>query len=131
MTSQETSDAVSGQGWRYVLNAVRTSVPVPDLATGAAVVSRAVTAAGVDVALTADLRPGCVTLALGSGKDAVAAAGRITDALRAAGHTPTPDAGGRPVQALEVAIDALDIPAVVPFWRAVLGYLPDGDRDLL
>jgi 4a-hydroxytetrahydrobiopterin dehydratase len=28
---------------------------------------------------------------------------------------------GRP-QELEVAVDALDIPAVVPFWRAVLGY---------
>ncbi len=29
---------------------------------------------------------------------------------------------GRP-QGLEIAIDALDIPAVVPFWRAVLGYV--------
>jgi hypothetical protein len=27
------------------------------------------------------------------------------------------------VQALEIAIDALDIPAVVPFWRAVFGYV--------
>ncbi|MBE7163428.1 MAG: 4a-hydroxytetrahydrobiopterin dehydratase, partial [Williamsia herbipolensis] len=34
----------------------------------------------------------------------------------------------RPVQALEIAIDALDIPAVVPFWRAVLGY-GDGTGD--
>jgi 4a-hydroxytetrahydrobiopterin dehydratase len=36
----------------------------------------------------------------------------------------------RPVQMLELAIDALDIPAVLPFWRAVLGYsdepAPDG-----
>ena len=29
---------------------------------------------------------------------------------------------GRSVQVLEIAIDALDIPAVRPFWKAVLGY---------
>ena len=29
-------------------------------------------------------------------------------------------------QALEVAIDAMDIPAVLPFWEAVLGYERDG-----
>jgi 4a-hydroxytetrahydrobiopterin dehydratase len=29
------------------------------------------------------------------------------------------------LSALEVAIDALDIPAVYPFWRAVLGYVPE------
>jgi 4a-hydroxytetrahydrobiopterin dehydratase len=26
-----------------------------------------------------------------------------------------------------VAIDALDIPAVLPFWQAVLGYVPESD----
>jgi 4a-hydroxytetrahydrobiopterin dehydratase len=29
----------------------------------------------------------------------------------------------------EIAIDALDIPAVKPFWEAVLGYRPDRDDD--
>ena len=33
-------------------------------------------------------------------------------------------------QALEVAIDAIDIPAVLPFWRAVLGYVDDGPHAL-
>lgn len=33
------------------------------------------------------------------------------------------------VTQLEVAIDALDIPAVKPFWEAVLGFEPDGDDD--
>lgn len=28
----------------------------------------------------------------------------------------------RPVQMLEMAIDALDIPAIRPFWKAVMGY---------
>jgi 4a-hydroxytetrahydrobiopterin dehydratase len=45
--------------------------------------------------------------------------------------SPVAAAGGRrPVQMLELAIDALDIAAVLPFWRAVLGYsdepAPDG-----
>lgn len=33
------------------------------------------------------------------------------------------------VASLEIAIDALDIPAVKPFWEAVLGYRPDHDDD--
>jgi 4a-hydroxytetrahydrobiopterin dehydratase len=33
------------------------------------------------------------------------------------------------VTQLEVAIDALDIPAVKPFWEAVLGYKADSDDD--
>ena len=33
------------------------------------------------------------------------------------------------VTQLEIAIDALDIPAVKPFWEAVLGYKPDQDSD--
>jgi 4a-hydroxytetrahydrobiopterin dehydratase len=31
----------------------------------------------------------------------------------------------------EIAIDALDIPAVRPFWQAVMGYAEAGDRDLV
>lgn len=32
---------------------------------------------------------------------------------------------------LEIAIDAMDIPAVMPFWRAITGYEPDGDESLV
>ena len=35
----------------------------------------------------------------------------------------------RPVQALEMAIDAIDIPAIQPFWKAVLGYVDQSDGD--
>ncbi|NYI57424.1 VOC family protein [Cellulomonas soli] len=35
------------------------------------------------------------------------------------------------VQTVQVAVDALDIPAVLPFWRAVLGYDVRGGTDLL
>jgi 4a-hydroxytetrahydrobiopterin dehydratase len=50
---------------------------------------------------------------------------RLGDALAAAGARPsgaTSAEPGRPVQQLEIAIDALDIPAVLPFWRAVLAF---------
>src|SRR4029078_512730 len=33
--------------------------------------------------------------------------------------------GDGAVQALEIAIDALDIPAVRPFWKAVTGYVAE------
>ena len=39
----------------------------------------------------------------------------------------TPTAGPRSVQLLEIAIDALDIPAVRPFWKAVLCYTDEPD----
>lgn len=32
---------------------------------------------------------------------------------------------------IEIAIDAMDIPAVFPFWRAITGYEPDGDDSLV
>lgn len=35
------------------------------------------------------------------------------------------------VGAVEIAIDALDIPAVKPFWEAVLGYKSDRDDDIV
>jgi 4a-hydroxytetrahydrobiopterin dehydratase len=35
------------------------------------------------------------------------------------------------VQAVQVAIDALVSPEVLPFWRAVLGYRQLGDEDLV
>jgi 4a-hydroxytetrahydrobiopterin dehydratase len=46
----------------------------------------------------------------------------VTDAIRALGFETSPQGPGRSVQKLEIAIDALDIPSIRPFWRAVLGY---------
>src|SRR5262249_21275639 len=46
-----------------------------------------------------------------------------TEAVTGLGLRTEPQPAGRPpVQTLEIAIDALDIPAIRPFWRAVLGY---------
>ncbi len=43
----------------------------------------------------------------------------LTEALSARGWRTAPDAR---VQLVEIAVDALDIPAVRPFWRAILAY---------
>ena len=42
LSRQEASDAVSDQGWRFLLGALRTSVPVESLARAAEVAARAV-----------------------------------------------------------------------------------------
>ncbi len=57
----------------------------------------------------------------------VALARQISDAARELG-VPVDLTG---LQAVQVAIDALVIPEVLPFWRAVLGYEDLGEEDLV
>lgn len=53
----------------------------------------------------------------------------VSDLAASRGHRPEPSTS----TSLEVAIDALDIAALLPFWRAVLAYepetMPDGSAD--
>jgi 4a-hydroxytetrahydrobiopterin dehydratase len=56
----------------------------------------------------------------------VALARQISDAARALG-IPVDLTG---LQTIQVAIDALVIPDVLPFWRAVLGYKDEDEEDL-
>jgi 4a-hydroxytetrahydrobiopterin dehydratase len=127
------SAAVQDFGWRYLLGTLCASFPVHDLARAGAVAAAAVAAAGpeADGHLRADLRPDRVELSLQTraldavtGQD-VRLAREITEAaaaLEAYPATPAPGGSARPVQMLELAIDALDIAAVRPFWKAVLAY---------
>jgi 4a-hydroxytetrahydrobiopterin dehydratase len=57
----------------------------------------------------------------------VALAGQITDAARELG-IPVDVSG---LQMIQIAIDALVIPDVLPFWRAVLGYKQEDDEDVV
>jgi 4a-hydroxytetrahydrobiopterin dehydratase len=60
-----------------------------------------------------------------------ALAQRLSTGLRAAGFPVDPDVGAdavRAVQLMEIAIDALDIPRIRPFWKAVLGYADEPGR---
>jgi 4a-hydroxytetrahydrobiopterin dehydratase len=57
---------------------------------------------------------------------------RIAAAVAASGLAPAASTSAesrRPVQMLEIAIDAIDIPAIRPFWKAVLGYVDEAGRD--
>jgi 4a-hydroxytetrahydrobiopterin dehydratase len=136
---QEASDAVSGLGWRYVLGTLRTTLPVGSLAEAAEVAARMVAACGDDAdgSLSIDVRPDLVVLILQSRVSAsvtareVELARRISEAAGGMGLATDPGLAGvgpRSVQVLEVAIDALDIAAVRPFWKAVLGYTDEPGR---
>ncbi len=80
-----------------------------------------------------DLRYANVTVRLtshdigGLSERDVALARQISAAAREL-SVPADPAG---VQTVQVTIDALVIPEVMPFWRAVLGYRQQGDEDLL
>jgi 4a-hydroxytetrahydrobiopterin dehydratase len=79
-----------------------------------------------------DLRPDGVTVRLrtegvGGLSGEVVLARQISEAARELG-VPVDLTG---LQIVQVAIDALAIPDVLPFWRAVLGYREVGDEDLI
>ena len=146
LSRREASDAVESLGWRFLLGTLRTSVPVVSLAQGAVVVAGAVAACGefADQHLSVDVRPERVVLTLQSreqaaviGRDADLAH-RISDAVHQTGLQTEPETSAqapRSVQMLEIGIDALDIAAVRPFWKALLGYTDepgaDGPEDAL
>jgi 4a-hydroxytetrahydrobiopterin dehydratase len=125
------SAAVENSGWRLLLGNYAASVPVDGIsqALTLAVAAAAACADDADGHLRIDLRADRVELALRpraatmvTARDAEMAAA-ITDAVHGLGLELRPPAGPtRPVQMLEICIDALDIAAVRPFWRAVLGY---------
>jgi 4a-hydroxytetrahydrobiopterin dehydratase len=118
LSSGEISAAVTDLGWRYVLNVASTSVPAGSLAEAAELAGRVVAAAGADAgSVRLDVRADRLVVEVAAG--AVGAVRRISAALGA------PGAGAPPVQKLEIAVDALDIPAVLPFWQAILDYVPE------
>jgi 4a-hydroxytetrahydrobiopterin dehydratase len=79
-----------------------------------------------------DLRSDGVTVRLRTdsgrlGEREVALAQQISAAARELGVPVDPTS----LQIVQIAIDALVIPDVMPFWRAVLGYRQVGDEDLI
>jgi 4a-hydroxytetrahydrobiopterin dehydratase len=136
---QEASEAVTGLGWRYVLGLLRASLPAGSLAEAADVAARVVAACGAeaDGRLWIDLRRDQLVLSLQSPATGsvtareVALARRISEVAGGLGLATGARVGGRAprsVQVIEVAIDAMDIAAVRPFWKAVLGYTDEPGR---
>jgi 4a-hydroxytetrahydrobiopterin dehydratase len=122
LTRTAASEAVEAIGWRYLLGRLQASVPVSSIEAGVRVVAAAVEACGDGTDhLRADLRPDRVELSLQT-RELAAVTERDTELAHriSAAVTTTTGPPGRPVQSLELAIDALDIPRVRPFWQAVL-----------
>jgi 4a-hydroxytetrahydrobiopterin dehydratase len=130
-TRQQISDAVSAAGWRLILGAIYTEVHVPTLAEAAEAASVAVSAVGADGQghLTVDVRADRAVLRLQS-VDVGAVTGRdIRLAIEISNAVSTTHSAAS-LQALEIAIDALDIPRVRPFWQAITGYVDEPGSDL-
>jgi 4a-hydroxytetrahydrobiopterin dehydratase len=127
---REASDAVEKIGWRFLLGTLRTAVAVDSLAQGADVAARAITACGDDADrhLRVDVRPDRVSLTLQSLEHAAVTDLDVELAHRVSAMSRT-EASHHSVQMLELAIDALDIPAIRPFWKAVFGYVGEPGRD--
>ncbi|MEP7020063.1 MAG: VOC family protein [Pseudonocardiales bacterium] len=133
LTRTAASSAVEAIGWRYLLGTLCTSVPVTSFDQALQRSAAAVSACGAaaDAHLRLDLRPDRVELSLQTratgaltGRD-VELARAVTAAVAELGGTTggaTSAELARPVQMLEVAIDAIDIGAIRPFWKAVLAY---------
>jgi 4a-hydroxytetrahydrobiopterin dehydratase len=136
----EASAAVTDLGWRYVLGQLRTVVPVTSLAQAAQAAAVAVFAAGPDAdqSLTLDARRDSLVLSLQAAEAAwvTAREARLAQEISAAianiGLATTAGlaaTSARSVQVLEIAIDALDIAVIRPFWLAVLGYTSEPGQD--
>jgi 4a-hydroxytetrahydrobiopterin dehydratase len=134
------SAAVEAIGWRYLLGTLSVSVPVESLAQAIEVAAAAVAASGEDADghLRVDLRPDRVELSVQTralstvtSRD-TALARRIAEAVGGLGFHPAEPVSAatpRPVQMLEMAIDAMDIGAIRPFWKAVLAYADEPGKN--
>lgn len=131
------SGAVEDIGWRYLVATLATTVAVNSMRDALQVVAAAITACGTDADghLRTHLRGHRVDLVLQSAASAqltardVDLAHDVSRAIRALGRQTAPTADARAVQSLEIGIDAMDIAAIRPFWRAVLAYADEPGND--
>jgi 4a-hydroxytetrahydrobiopterin dehydratase len=139
LSRTEAQGAVADLGWRLLLGELVTVVPLDSLAEGAGLLAAVTVELGPDGDghLRADLRPDRLRLTL---QDRALGAVTAADTAMAARVSAVVDRPVAPVgdrrigdaQELEVAIDALDIPAVLPFWAAALAMVPQpGDDEAL
>ena len=137
LSRPDASAAIADTGWRLLYGSYVASVAVDGLREAMDIATAAIDACGAvaDEHLRVDVRPDVVAFRLQSRGtidvttlDATLAA-RVGDAVRAAGLDLAPRGPDRPEQLLELAIDALDIPAIRPFWKAVMGYVDEPGAD--
>jgi 4a-hydroxytetrahydrobiopterin dehydratase len=134
MSERITPQRLHEVDWRIVRDDACTHLRVGSFAAGVALVDAIATLAdAANRSPDVDLRPEGVTVRLRTSTDGrlseedVALAGQISATARAL-DAPVDLTG---LQNIQVAIDALMIADVVPFWQAVLGYEQVGEEDLL
>ena len=127
LTRAAASEAITGLGWRLVLGVAQTTIQTGGLRAAAETAAAVAAQAGpvAEGRLLADIRDAELILTVRNpfgGMLTAAEVGLVRRISEIRGLKPEPVAWGRSVQMLEIAIDAMDIPAILPFWRAVLGY---------
>ena len=129
----ESSEVADPLGWRLILGVLIAHVPVPSLTAAATAAGIAVDSVGAegDGHLSADLHADRVVLRMHSmatgavtGRDLRLAA-RVTAALAERSLRTVPGDSAAAPQLIEIAIDALDIGRIRPFWQAVTGYVDE------
>ena len=135
LSRADASAAVTRLGWRYVLGEFRTEVLTGSLPLAADVAGRAAAVPGAEGHLRMDIRADRVVFSLQTAALAwvttrdVELARRISAMTEEFRLTTQPgDERSRSVQVLEIGIDALDIPSIRPFWKAVLDYADEPGR---
>jgi 4a-hydroxytetrahydrobiopterin dehydratase len=149
---QDITGAADPLGWRLILGELQTQVTAGSLMK-AAELAYALSTVDSGDHLRMDIRAGGLYLSLTTPEESFVTArdlelariisarvtelGSACDPVTGAAVTGDPVTGDpvtggqpeRPVQRIEIGIDALDIPAIRPFWRAVLGYGDEPGRD--
>jgi 4a-hydroxytetrahydrobiopterin dehydratase len=132
-TRGQASAVADPLGWRLILGVLITHVPVSSLAGAAEAIQVAVGSVGADGDghLSADLhadravlRLHTVTVGAVTSHD-LRLAPIITAALSERSLRTVPGDASAAPQLIEIAIDALDIPKIRPFWQAVTGYVDE------
>ncbi|PPG37920.1 VOC family protein [Pseudoclavibacter sp. RFBA6] len=133
VSPQEFRQAAGTADWRVVGDGARANFATGNFAKGAAFVAAIAKAADdADHHPDVDLRYGSVMVRLIShdvgdlSERDIALATRVSEIARGLGIEATPGT----VQSIQIAIDVVDLDAVLPFWEAVLAYERRGGEDL-
>jgi 4a-hydroxytetrahydrobiopterin dehydratase len=121
LTRTDASAAVTGLGWRFVLGEFRTFVLTGSLPLAADVAARA-------AAVVLALQTAEVSWVTPHDADLARRLSAVAEEFRLStqpGDANDTEAGPRAVQVIEIAIDAMDIASIRPFWQAVMGYAPE------
>jgi 4a-hydroxytetrahydrobiopterin dehydratase len=133
ISDAEFSAAEGVEDWRVLFWGAKTLYETGDFSTGARLVAAIAEHAEVlGHAPLIDLRPDTVTVQLltvgvGLSDLDLELARRISQAAADLGISADPSA----VQQVQLAVDCVDRPGVMGFWKAALGYVPVGDADLV